>query len=80
MNRPSPCTETPTSLPPAPGARTGMSTEALRRALIEHLRYTCTKEISDATPFDLYRALSHAVRDRLIHRWLATRQAYLAQG
>jgi starch phosphorylase len=57
-----------------------MSTEALRRAVIEHLRYSCTKEIEDATPFDLYRALSHAVRDRLIHRWLATRQAYLADG
>jgi starch phosphorylase len=79
MTQPSPISEN-LSLPPAPGARTGMSTEALRRAVIEHLRYSCTKEISDATPFDLYRALSHAVRDRLIHRWLATRQAYLADG
>ncbi len=64
----------------APGARTGMSTPALRRALYDHLLYTCTKEIDDATPSDLYRALSHAVRDRLIHRWLATRHAYLSDG
>ncbi len=63
-----------------PGVRTGMSTPALRRALIDHLLYTCTKDISDATPFDFYRALSHAVRDRLIHRWLATRNTYLANG
>ncbi len=64
----------------SPGARTGMSTPALRRALIDHLLYTCTKDIADATPFDLYRALSHAVRDRLVHRWLATRHTYLADG
>src|SRR5687768_10255613 len=64
----------------APSARTGMSTPALRRALLDHLLYTCTKEIADATAFDLYRALSHAVRDRLIHRWLATRNTYLANG
>ncbi len=64
----------------APSARTGMSTPALRRALLDHLLYTCTKDIVDATAFDLYRALSHAVRDRLIHRWLATRNTYLANG
>jgi len=68
------------SLRTAPAARTGMSPPALRRALIDHLLYTCTKDIADATPFDVYRALSHAVRDRLIHRWLATRQAYLTDG
>jgi glycogen phosphorylase len=64
----------------APGARTGMDTPALRRALFDHLLYTCTKDINDATPADLYRALSHAVRDRLVHRWLATRNAYLSDG
>jgi starch phosphorylase len=64
----------------APGARTGMSTPALRRALFDHLLYTCTKDINDATPSDLYRALSHAVRDRLVHRWLATRHTYLSNG
>jgi starch phosphorylase len=79
MNRESDAIEN-TSPPPAPGARTGMSKPALRRALIEHLLYTCTKEIADATAFDLYRALSHAVRDRLVHRWLATRNTYLANG
>ena len=64
----------------APGVRTGMSTPALRRALFDHLLYTCTKDINDATPSDVYRALSHAVRDRLIHRWLATRATYLSNG
>lgn len=63
-----------------PGARTGMSKEAVERALLEHLLYTCTKDIADATPFDLYRALTHTVRDRLVHRWLATRNSYLADG
>jgi len=63
-----------------PGARTGMSTAALRRALYDHLLYTCTKDIEDATPSDVYRALSHVVRDRLIHRWLATRATYLSNA
>jgi glycogen phosphorylase len=62
------------------GARTGMTTPALRRALFDHLLYTCTKDITDATPSDVYRALSHVVRDRLIHRWLATRHTYLSNG
>lgn len=64
----------------APGARTGMGTPELRRALIDHLLYTCTKDVRDASPFDFYRALSHVVRDRLVHRWLATRNSYLADG
>ncbi len=64
----------------APGARTGMSQEDVKRALTEHLLYTCTKDLADVTAFDLYRALSHTVRDRLVHRWLATRNAYLQDG
>jgi starch phosphorylase len=64
----------------APDARTGMAIPALRRGLLDHLLYTCTKDINDATPSDVYRALSHAVRDRLVHRWLATRHTYLSNG
>jgi starch phosphorylase len=64
----------------APDARTGMAIPALRRGLLDHLLYTCTKDINDATPADVYRALSHAVRDRLVHRWLATRHTYLSNG
>jgi starch phosphorylase len=57
-----------------------MAIPALRRGLLDHLLYTCTKDINDATASDVYRALSHAVRDRLVHRWLATRHTYLSNG
>jgi glycogen phosphorylase len=72
-------TEAPESMLAPPGSRTGMSAPALKRALLDHLFYTCAKDIADAQAPDLYRALAHTVRDRLIHRWLATRHNYLSQ-
>ncbi len=50
--------------------------EQFRRNLVEHLLYTCVKERGDAGPVDLYRAMAHAVRDRLVVRWLATQRTY----
>ncbi len=44
--------------------------------MVEHLLYTCVKEPGDAGPVDLYRAMAHAVRDRLVQRWLATQRTY----
>jgi glycogen phosphorylase len=56
-----------------------MSPEALKRALLDHLFYTCAKSLRDATDHDLYRALAFAVRDRLLHRWLATQSTYFEE-
>ena len=50
--------------------------EQFRRNMVEHLLYTCVKEPGDAGPIDLYRAMAHAVRDRLVQRWLATQRTY----
>jgi starch phosphorylase len=50
--------------------------EQFRQNLVEHLLYTCVKEPGDAGPVDLYRAMAHAVRDRLVVRWLATQRTY----
>lgn len=68
--------EPPQSMVPAFGARTGMDTPVLKRAVLDHLLYTCAKDLDDATPQDIYTALAHAVRDRLVHRWLATERTY----
>jgi glycogen phosphorylase len=68
----------PDSIRPAPPTRTSMTAPAFKRALLDHLFYTCAKNIADATSFDMYQALAHTVRDRLIHRWLDTQHAYLA--
>jgi starch phosphorylase len=56
-----------------------MGTEAaeFKRAVLEHVTYTCAKDLREASAEDLYRAFSHTVRDRLVHRWLATQATYL---
>jgi len=69
----------PDSIRAAPPTRTSMTAPAFKRALFDHLFYTCAKNIGDATSFDMYRALAHTVRDRLIHRWLDTQHTYLAR-
>lgn len=69
----------PTSMVPAFGARTGMDTPVLKRAVLDHLLYTCAKDVDEASALDFYTALAHAVRDRLVHRWLATERAYQEQ-
>ncbi len=66
----------PMSVVPASGARVGMAMPVLKRAVLDHLLYTCGKSLDDATPLDLYTALAHSVRDRLVHRWLVTEHTY----
>src|SRR5262245_27195629 len=51
----------------------------LDRALQAHLNYTCGEDDRSAKRLDMYLALAHVVRDRLMHRWLQTRQAYYDQ-
>jgi len=62
----------------AAGVRRGsIEAAAFRRDVLDHLLHTCAKELRDASPFDLYQAFAHTVRDRLVHRWLATQRTYL---
>ena len=58
--------------------RTGMTVDAFRRAFIDNLYYLRGKAPSYATPHDSYVALAYTVRDRLMQRRQATRQAYFA--
>jgi starch phosphorylase len=58
--------------------RTGMSPETLERAVFDHLYYTCSKNELTATPHDVFRAVVHATRDRLVHRWIKTQSTYYA--
>jgi starch phosphorylase len=53
-----------------------MEPPVLKRAVLDHLLYTCAKDLEDATPLDMYTALAHSLRDRLVHRWLATQRTY----
>jgi glycogen phosphorylase len=49
---------------------------AFRSDVLDHLRFTAVKDPHEAGPDDLYRAMAHSVRDRLVHRWLATQRTY----
>ena len=66
--------------PIAPGhehSRTGMSADALRRAISDHLMYSIGRPAVAVTEEHYYKALSLAVRDRLQQRWMATTQDWL---
>jgi starch phosphorylase len=56
-----------------------MQAADFQAAVIDHLVHTCAKQPRDAAPLDLYHALAHTVRDRLVHRWLATQQTHYDQ-
>ncbi len=56
--------------------RTGLSVEAFKRAYEENLLYVLGRFPAVATPNDRYLALAHAVRDRLMDRWIRSMEAY----
>jgi glycogen phosphorylase len=59
--------------------RTGMHPKTLERAVLDHLMYTCSKDLKSATLLDVYLAVAHATRDRLVQRWIRTQRAYYKQ-
>lgn len=56
--------------------RTGESRESLKRAFLDHLLYTQGVNAELASAKDLYLALSHVVRDRLMHRWIRSIETF----
>ncbi|MCU0524966.1 MAG: glycogen/starch/alpha-glucan phosphorylase [Elainella sp. Prado103] len=56
--------------------RTGLGIETLRRAMADNLQYIQGRFPASASKNDLYMALAYTVRDRLLHRWLATQALY----
>jgi starch phosphorylase len=64
---------------PAPmgQTRSGMTAEALRQAVADHLLYSIARPAAVLTPEHYYRALALAVRDRMQRRWMSTTQDWL---
>jgi starch phosphorylase len=62
---------------PATGRRASLETDEFRLAVVEHLIHTCAKDVREASAHDLYEAFAHTVRDRLVHRWLATQRTHV---
>src|SRR6476661_8942444 len=59
--------------------RASLADADFRAAVVGHVVHTCAKEIRDASALDFYHALAHTVRDRLVHRWLATQRTHIAR-
>ncbi|HEY0712283.1 MAG TPA: glycogen/starch/alpha-glucan phosphorylase, partial [Polyangia bacterium] len=57
-------------------SRVGMDAAAFKRSVLDHLLFTVAKDLREASAQDLYQAFAHTVRDRLVHRWLATQRTY----
>ncbi len=57
--------------------RAGMSADALRQAVSDHLMYSIARPAAVLTAEHYYRALALAVRDRMQRRWMATTQDLL---
>jgi starch phosphorylase len=61
------------------GQRTGLRVEDLAQSFLDNLFFVQGRAIERATPNDLYMALAHTVRDRLVERWIQTVKNYRAQ-
>ena len=69
---------------PTPGCfadpeRSGIDANAVFNGMTEHLFFTLGKLAPSASLHDLYKALSYAVRDRLMTRYLASQEAMRAR-
>lgn len=65
----------PTSSP-ATSTRTGLSADDIERAFLDNLFYTQGRFKEAADLGDHYQALAITVRDRMLHRWVRSAQAY----
>ncbi|MGA3009817.1 MAG: glycogen/starch/alpha-glucan phosphorylase [Terracidiphilus sp.] len=59
--------------------RTGLSVDALAQSFLENLLFVQGRSRERATVNDLYLALAHTVRDRLVERWISTVKNYQVQ-
>ncbi len=59
-----------------PQSAEGIPAQGLRRSFAQHLCCSLAKDEFTATARDRYVALALAVRDRMVHGWIQTQQAY----
>ena len=56
--------------------RTGMGVDTLKRAFADNLFYLQGTDEATATLYDYYKALAYTVRDRILQRFIKTRQTW----
>jgi starch phosphorylase len=59
--------------------KTDLNVQALARSFLDNLFFVQGRSLERATVNDLYMALAHTVRDRLVERWISTVKNYRAQ-
>ena len=59
--------------------RTALGVDALAQSFLDNLFFVQGRSTERATVNDLYMALAHTVRDRLVERWISTVKNYQAQ-
>src|ERR1039457_1270185 len=59
--------------------KTAMGADALARSFLDNLFFVQGRSLERATINDLYMALAHTVRDRIVERWISTVKNYQAQ-
>lgn len=73
------------SAPPCPPMiqieddRTSYTDEGFFRGMLDHLHFTLGKTDDHATQHDRYLSLAHAVRDRVMAKWMRVKETYRAQ-
>jgi starch phosphorylase len=67
------------SEPSLKGYRTASGVDALAQSFLDNLFFVQGRSRERATVNDLYMALAHTVRDRLVERWIQTVLNYQAQ-
>jgi starch phosphorylase len=60
---------------PSPPAE-GLDEAGFIKSFAYHMRYSVAKDEHTATDSDVYNALAHVVRDRLVERWFRMQNAY----
>src|SRR6201992_608713 len=60
--------------------RVAMSKEAFKHDFLDNLFCVQGKIPALATRHDYYMALAYTVRDRMLHRWISTAEAYTSHG
>jgi len=61
------------------GQRTALDADALAQSFLDNLFFVQGRSVERATVNDLYMALAHTVRDRILERWISTVSNYQAQ-
>ena len=64
---------------PLKGQRSALGAEALAQSFLDNLFFVQGRSAERATVNDLYMALAHTVRDRILERWISTVRNYQAQ-